>query len=204
MSEMEQDEVKLRIMEKALELFLKYGYSKTRMEEIARVLKISRKTLYKHFENKNHLLFEILSAKHKRMSKKMMEISEDESLSVHEKVKAINEFKVSQFPAGANEFILEIRDQAPDHYAYIREVRTESISKSIQALIRQGIEKGEIRSDVNTTIFAALINSAIEMTATPELLLNSPYSMVQLQQEIHHILFYGIMNPVAESVKIAK
>ncbi len=201
---MEQDEVKLRIMEKALELFLKYGYSKTRMEEIARVLKISRKTLYKHFENKNHLLFEILSAKHKRMSKKMIEISEDESLSVHEKVKAINEFKVSQFPAGANEFILEIRDQAPDHYAYIREVRTESISKSIQALIRQGIEKGEIRSDVNTTIFAALINSAIEMTATPELLLNSPYSMVQLQQEIHHILFYGIMNPVAESVKIAK
>lgn len=201
---MEQDEVKLRIMEKALELFLKYGYSKTRMEEIARVLKISRKTLYKHFENKNHLLFEILSAKHKRMSKKMMEISEDESLSVHEKVKAINEFKVSQFPAGANEFILEIRDQAPDHYAYIREVRTESISKSIQALIRQGIEKGEIRSDVNTTIFAALINSAIEMTATPELLLNSPYSMVQLQQEIHHILFYGIMNPVAEPVKIAK
>lgn len=201
---MEQDEVKLRIMEKALELFLKYGYAKTRMEEIARTLKISRKTLYKHFENKNHLLFEILSAKHKRMSKKMMEISEDESLSVHEKVKAINEFKVSQFPAGANEFILEIRDQAPDHYAYIKEVRTESISKSIQTLIRQGIERGEIRSDVNTTIFAALINSAIEMTATPELLLNSPYSMVQLQQEIHHILFYGIMNPASEPAKIAK
>ncbi|MBM9579605.1 TetR/AcrR family transcriptional regulator [Leptospira sp. 201903070] len=204
MSVMEQDEVKLRIMEKALELFLRYGYAKTRMEEIARTLKISRKTLYKHFENKNHLLFEILSAKHKKMSTKIMEISEDESLSVHEKVKAINEFKVSQFPAGANEFILEIRDQAPDHYAYIREVRTEAISKSIQTLIRQGIERGEIRSDVNTTIFAALINSAIEMTATPELLLNSPYSMIQLQQEIHHILFYGIMNSVAEPAKIAK
>ncbi len=32
------------------------------------------------------------------------------------------------------------------------------------------------------------------MTATPELLLNSPYSMMQLQGEIHGILFYGIMN----------
>ncbi|MBM9502580.1 TetR/AcrR family transcriptional regulator [Leptospira sp. 201903071] len=204
MSVMGQDEVKLRIMEKALELFLKYGYAKTKMEEIARILKISRKTLYKHFENKNHLLFEILSAKHKKMSTKIMEISEDESLSVHEKVKAINEFKISQFPSGANEFILEIRDQAPDHYAYIREVRTEAISKSIQALIRQGIERGEIRSDVNTTIFTALINSAIEMTATPELLLNSPCSMIQLQHEIHHILFYGIMNSVSEPAKIAK
>lgn len=194
MSAMEQDEVKLRIMEKALELFLKYGYAKTKMEEIARILKISRKTLYKHFENKNHLLFEILTLKHAIMSSKLQQISEDDSLSVHEKIRAINDFKISQFPAGANEFILEIRDQAPDHYAYIKEVRMESVSKSIQALVKQGIEKGEIRKDLNPTIFAALINSAIEMTATPELLLNSPYSMMQLQGEIHGILFYGIMN----------
>lgn len=52
MKVMDQDEVKHRIMDKALELFLKYGYAKTKMEEIARVLKISRKTLYKHFEIK--------------------------------------------------------------------------------------------------------------------------------------------------------
>ncbi|WP_061249695.1 TetR/AcrR family transcriptional regulator [Leptospira alstonii] len=191
---MEQDEVKHRIMDKALELFLKYGYAKTKMEEIARILKISRKTLYKHFENKNHLLFEILSQKHGVMSARLEQISEDDSLSVHEKIQAINEFKMSQFPPGANEFILEIRDQAPDHYAYIKEVRMESVSKSIQALVKQGIEKGEIRKDLNPTIFAALINSAIEMTATPELLVNSPYSMMQLQGEIHGILFYGIMN----------
>ncbi|AAN51043.2 TetR/AcrR family transcriptional regulator [Leptospira interrogans] len=195
MKVMDQDEVKHRIMDKALELFLKYGYAKTKMEEIARVLKISRKTLYKHFENKNHLLFEILSHKHNLMSSTLEKISEDDSLSVHEKIQAINEFKISQFPTGANEFILEIRDQAPDHYAYIKEVRMESVAKSVQALVKQGIEKGEIRKDLNPTIFAALLNSAIEMTATPELLLNySPYSMMQLQGEIHGILFYGIMN----------
>ncbi|UMQ58150.1 TetR/AcrR family transcriptional regulator [Leptospira interrogans] len=194
MKVMDQDEVKHRIMDKALELFLKYGYAKTKMEEIARVLKISRKTLYKHFENKNHLLFEILSHKHNLMSSTLEKISEDDSLSVHEKIQAINEFKISQFPTGANEFILEIRDQAPDHYAYIKEVRMESVTKSVQALVKQGIEKGEIRKDLNPTIFAALLNSAIEMTATPELLLNSPYSMMQLQGEIHGILFYGIMN----------
>ncbi|PJZ59060.1 TetR/AcrR family transcriptional regulator [Leptospira barantonii] len=193
MSAMDQDDVKHRIMDKALELFLKYGYAKTKMEEIARILKISRKTLYKHFENKNHLLFEILTRKHGIMSSKIQEISEDDSLSVHEKIQAINEFKICQFPAGANEFILEIRDQAPDHYAYIKEVRMESVNKSVQALVKQGIEKGEIRQDLNPTIFAALLNSAIEMTATPELLLNSPLSMAQLQGEIHEILFYGIM-----------
>lgn len=153
MKVMDQDEVKHRIMDKALELFLKYGYAKTKMEEIARVLKISRKTLYKHFENKNHLLFEILSHKHNLMSSTLEKISEDDSLSVHEKIQAINEFKISQFPTGANEFILEIRDQAPDHYAYIKEVRMESVAKSVQALVKQGIEKGEIRKDLNPTIF---------------------------------------------------
>ncbi|EKP15538.1 transcriptional regulator, TetR family [Leptospira borgpetersenii serovar Mini str. 201000851] len=194
MKVMEQDEVKHRIMDKALELFLKYGYAKTKMEEIARILKISRKTLYKHFENKNHLLFEILSHKHNLMNTKLGQISEDDSLPVHEKIQAINEFKISQFPAGANELIMEIRDQAPDHYAYIKKVKMESVSKTVQALVEQGIERGEIRKDLDPTIFAALLNSAIEITATPELLLNSSYSMMQLQGEIHGILFYGIMN----------
>ncbi|EKR63208.1 transcriptional regulator, TetR family [Leptospira weilii str. 2006001853] len=202
MKAMEQDEVKHRIMDKALELFLKYGYAKTKMEEIARVLKISRKTLYKHFENKNHLLFEILSHKHNLMNTKLEQIREDDSLPVHEKIQAISEFKFSQFPTGANELITEIRDQAPDHYAYLKEVKMESVSKTVQALVEQGIEKGEIRKNLDPTIFAALLNSAIEMTATPELLLNSSYSMMQLQGEIHEILFYGIMNssePVEQS-----
>ncbi|EMO62768.1 hypothetical protein LEP1GSC133_4301 [Leptospira borgpetersenii serovar Pomona str. 200901868] len=70
----------------------------------------------------------------------------------------------------------------------------ESVSKTVQALVEQGIERGEIRKDLDPTIFAALLNSAIEITATPELLLNSSYSMMQLQGEIHGILFYGIMN----------
>jgi AcrR family transcriptional regulator len=53
-------EMKQRIESKAQEMFYRYGYSRVTMEEIASTLGISKKTLYKHFSNKEHLLKEIV------------------------------------------------------------------------------------------------------------------------------------------------
>jgi len=52
----EEKEIKQRIALKADEMFRQFGYSKVTMEEIASSLAMSKKTLYKHFSNKDHLL----------------------------------------------------------------------------------------------------------------------------------------------------
>ena len=57
---MEVDKIKESIKRSATELFRKYGYHKTSVNEIARKAKIAKATIYKYFESKELVLHAIL------------------------------------------------------------------------------------------------------------------------------------------------
>src|SRR5210317_1140812 len=48
--------MKNKILEKATELFLIYGFKSVTMDDIANALGISKKTIYQHFKNKTKLV----------------------------------------------------------------------------------------------------------------------------------------------------
>jgi len=49
------DDIKMLILDKAQERFDRFGYKKTTMDEISRDCRISKKTLYEHFKDKENL-----------------------------------------------------------------------------------------------------------------------------------------------------
>jgi len=57
---MQQDKISLSIKKTARELFRKYGYNKTSVNELAKESNISKATFYKHFESKEIILHEVL------------------------------------------------------------------------------------------------------------------------------------------------
>ena len=57
---MEIDKIKESIVRAAQDLFRKYGYHKTSVNEIAKKAKIAKATIYKYFESKEVLLHSIL------------------------------------------------------------------------------------------------------------------------------------------------
>lgn len=57
---MEPDKVKECIKDSARELFRRYGYNKTNVNEIAKSAKIAKATIYKHFDSKELILHAIL------------------------------------------------------------------------------------------------------------------------------------------------
>lgn len=57
---MEVDKIRESIVQAAKELFRKYGYHKTSVNEIARKARIAKATIYKYFESKEVLLHFIL------------------------------------------------------------------------------------------------------------------------------------------------
>jgi AcrR family transcriptional regulator len=52
-------DVKEKIVDAALATFSKYGYDRTRMEDIAEAAKVSKGRLYLYFQNKEELLYAI-------------------------------------------------------------------------------------------------------------------------------------------------
>ncbi|MCI0920518.1 TetR/AcrR family transcriptional regulator [Sphingobacterium rhinopitheci] len=57
---MQQDKIALSIKKNARDLFRKYGYNKTSVNELAKSSSISKATFYKHFESKEIILHEVL------------------------------------------------------------------------------------------------------------------------------------------------
>ena len=53
-----------RILDAAYALFRRRGYSRVSMDEIAAATKVTKRTLYYHFESKDRLLSEVLEAQH--------------------------------------------------------------------------------------------------------------------------------------------
>lgn len=60
MSTMETDKVKNTIKKAARELFRRYGYKKTSVNDIAKKAKLAKATIYKYFESKETVLHAIL------------------------------------------------------------------------------------------------------------------------------------------------
>ena len=58
---------KVVLIEKSTELFLAYGIQHVSMDDIADKCGISKKTIYKFFENKNDLLLHIITIKIKKL-----------------------------------------------------------------------------------------------------------------------------------------
>lgn len=57
---MEHDKITIAIKKAARELFRKYGYNKTSVNELAKHAQISKATFYKHFASKELILHEVL------------------------------------------------------------------------------------------------------------------------------------------------
>lgn len=55
---------RLRIREAAYRLFRRRGYSRVTMDQIAAAAKLTKRTLYHHFESKDQLLADVLEAQH--------------------------------------------------------------------------------------------------------------------------------------------
>ena len=55
--------MKERILEEAERLFWKYGVRSVTMEDIARKLGISKKTIYQHFSDKEQILYQVIEDK---------------------------------------------------------------------------------------------------------------------------------------------
>lgn len=71
---MEGEDNKQRIIEKAIEMFNSYGCKGVTMDQIASSMRISKRTLYETFANKEALLFDCLTEVHRRIGKKHLEV----------------------------------------------------------------------------------------------------------------------------------
>jgi len=85
---MDADKIQLSIKEASKELFRKFGYHKTSVNEIAKKSRVAKATIYKYFESKEIILHEILMD-HLALSLKDLVTKLHPNISKEEKLKLL-------------------------------------------------------------------------------------------------------------------
>lgn len=153
-------ELKKQIIEQASKLFNNYGIKSNTMDDIAREVGISKKTLYMHVKDKNDLIEQVIDNDYKRFDKKVKEIS-NTSADPIEQLMRLN-ILIAKLLKDVNP--VSIYDLSK-HYKTILEKNRDRYQKSIFNEIIGNIKKGKAlkiyREDINEGIITKLHSDRI-------------------------------------------
>lgn len=159
--------MKEKIIEKAGELFLKLGFKSVTMDEIANELGISKKTLYKYFNNKNTLVAETTTT----LQSACLTIINDIILQGFNAIKENFEIKKifkEMFQNASSSPIYQLKKYYPNIHekAMQKEMLlfSDCIKKNMEKGIAQGYYKKNINIELATQFYFTLVFSIHEKT----------------------------------------
>lgn len=183
--------MKDKIIATAKKRFFQYGLRKVTMDEIAADLAISKKTLYKHFTNKEALAAEVIRAFQLEMTEMVERTKQEISDPIERFERCVIEAsqKRSQM---SNIFLADIKRDIPELWEEKEAFRENCIVMNMSEFLQEGIEKGKIRKDINIKIAMSIYLGAIQTIMQPDVLAKNEFSVNEAFENISKIFMEGV------------
>lgn len=182
---------KEKILKLSQVLFLKEGFSHTSMDNIASSLRISKKTIYKHFESKEFLLkISVIDFMKSNNDKMKQMINSDENAVV----KAFGLFNfIGMISLNISDhFISDLKNFAPELWKEMDKLRIKFLKENLTKIIEQGKKEGYFIDESSFLIINTFI-STIRGIVNPEIILRKNISIEKAFIGSMKILMNGIL-----------
>lgn len=157
---MPKDITRDKILSVADKLFSRCGFHKTSMDEIAKIARKAKGSLYYHFSSKEDLFKEVVSMEIVNLKNQLSIVVESEGLTASDKMK-LYFVKRMEILNDASNYHETLKADFFEHFDFIDDLRSgldEWENKSIKKIIYQGIEDGEfVKVDSIDVLFDMLI-----------------------------------------------
>lgn len=144
-----QKKVKKKIVKQAISLFLQYGFKCVTMDEIAQHMRISKKTIYAHFSNKESLVEEATLSHFKYIMDCVQTISKQSKDPIIELYQLKKE-ALKHISSEQNSPYFQLQKFYPALYLKMKQKEFEILSGSFSNSLKKGIETGIFRININT------------------------------------------------------
>jgi TetR/AcrR family transcriptional regulator, biofilm operon repressor len=144
--------MKCKIIAKATDMFLKLGFKSVTMDDIAGEMSISKKTIYKYFENKELLIAEGTMIVHQKIHETIEAIVAQNFNAIEENFKIRKMFK-EMFNALDNSPVYQLKKHYPEIHDQYMSREIEDCKKVFRQNILKGIEQGLYRDNINIDSF---------------------------------------------------
>src|SRR6202012_5044581 len=144
-----------RILQGGEELFLKAGIKSVTMDDIAKHLGMSKKTIYQFFKDKNELVMALVKKKLKDDEDQMSEIISRSNNVIEE---MINMMKCSEeIFSRINPIVIhDMQKYHPDAWKQFQNFKSGVLVHTLEELLTKGIKQGYVRPQIDVKIIARM------------------------------------------------
>ncbi len=179
------------ILTEAEKLFMKFGMRSVTMDDIAKHLGMSKKTIYANFKDKNDLVMNLVSKMLKNDECNMEECKMEATDSIEEIFLMMDFLK--EMLSGINPIVFhDLEKYHNDAYRMMMEFHQGHIYNSVKSCLERGISDKIFREDINTEILAQARVKQINWIFESDLVRSGKYSMYTVIQELTTHFLFGI------------
>ena len=180
-----------RIIQGSEDLFLRAGIKSITMDDIAKHIGMSKKTIYQFFKDKNELVTSLVKKKLKDDENQINDIISKSENVIEE---MINMMKCSEDVfSRINPIVMhDMQKYHPEGWAEFQKFKAEILISTLEELLRKGMKQGYIRTDIDVKIIARMRVSQIELGFNTEIFPVAEFNTWKVQIQFLDHFNYGI------------
>ena len=183
-------DIKEQILEEAMRQFNREGFD-FKMDDLAKELHISKKTIYKYYQNKEDIFHVFIDESFQSVHEQQEEIFYNNNLSIKEKLLQILNTRSKYEDRLSIEKTMELNNYYPRLYELIMNTYRTQWDK-VKKLILMGQEQGVFKKEVNVTLVQTLMMESMQMLHRDNLLERASLSYREAIKEASGIIVEGI------------
>jgi AcrR family transcriptional regulator len=168
------NDTKETIINVANRLFSRFGFHKTSMDEIAKIARKAKGSIYYHFASKEDLFREVIIKEMNNLKNQLTKIFTNPELSAYEK---LNKYFIKRMEVlnNAANYHETLKADFFEHFHFVDDLRTDLDrweKENIMKIINQGINSGEFVLDIKTDVVADIFLMVLKGLEIPFFLQN--------------------------------
>lgn len=180
------------ILEGAKNLFMQFGLKSITMDDIARKVGVSKKTIYQFFNDKNSIVFKSVHehfSDHRKEIENVLENSKDAIESIYR----ISKCMKVQIEAINPTVLYDLQRYFPKAYKRFLEFKNTFMKDRMSQIIENGISTGYFRKEINTEILIIQRIEQVQLAFNNEVFPRDKFDFKEVHEQLFDHFIHGIL-----------
>ena len=181
-----------RVLKAAHDLFMKYGIRSVSMDDIARHLGISKKTIYSCFTEKDEIVLKVNQLMQEKWEQEADAIRDTASNAIELMVR-LSLMLRSHISSMNPSILFDLYKFHRPAWEEWNKYKTENVRKKLMDVMDRGVQEGLFRPDIDKSILSTLRVEQIELAFNDSIFPHDTYNLELVQMQLADHFIQGLL-----------
>ncbi len=187
-------EIKDKILKGASDLFHRYGIRSVSMDDLARSLSVSKKTIYQYFRDKDEIVA-LATQMHTSETKEEYDEACKVAKDPVDELTRMSHCMRRHFKEVNPSLLYDIQKFYPSAWEHFNRFKDEYIRHRIESNLKRGVEQGYYRAEIDVEVLSLLRLEEVQLAFDPTRFPPDKFDFRETQMQMLDHFIHGIVTP---------